>query len=147
VPVGGIIRWRGTVAPAGWALCDSGNGTPDLRGRFILGSGNGYAASAQRGQSTVTLSANQLPSHTHPARGSASTNFDGYNSYVDVDRGQEQARMNGCLGASCGAGWRSVAIRSLNVGVGVSVGAAGGSQPFSIMPPYYSLAYIMKLPK
>jgi hypothetical protein len=34
---GGIIIWSGDVAPEGWALCDGTNGTPDLRGRFVLG--------------------------------------------------------------------------------------------------------------
>lgn len=37
VPVGGIIMWSGTVPPQNWALCDGQNGTPDLRGRFIIG--------------------------------------------------------------------------------------------------------------
>ena len=39
VPAGVIVMWSGVVAliPLGWALCDGTNGTPDLRGRFILG--------------------------------------------------------------------------------------------------------------
>jgi len=34
-----IIIWAGTLAaiPAGWSLCDSGDGRPDLRSRFIRG--------------------------------------------------------------------------------------------------------------
>ena len=37
-----IVMWSGadTDVPAGWVLCDGTNNTPDLRGRFILGSGN-----------------------------------------------------------------------------------------------------------
>ncbi|MDE5418451.1 tail fiber protein [Labilibaculum sp. DW002] len=42
IPLGGIIMWNGTTIPDGWALCDgqlvNGNQTPDLRGRFIVGS-------------------------------------------------------------------------------------------------------------
>lgn len=40
-PTGGIILWSGstTSIPTGWALCNGSNGTPDLRDRFIVGSG------------------------------------------------------------------------------------------------------------
>ena len=31
IPVGGIIMWSGSSVPAGWALCNGSNGTPDLR--------------------------------------------------------------------------------------------------------------------
>jgi hypothetical protein len=39
VPRGGIILWSGAITnvPAGWALCDGQNGTPDLRDRFVMG--------------------------------------------------------------------------------------------------------------
>lgn len=38
VPQGGIIMWSGTIAsiPAGWALCNGANGTPDLTDKFVL---------------------------------------------------------------------------------------------------------------
>jgi microcystin-dependent protein len=35
LPRGTIVMWTGAVAPAGWALCNGQNGTPDLRGRFV----------------------------------------------------------------------------------------------------------------
>ena len=40
---GMITMWSGDVnsIPSGWALCDGTKGTPDLRGRFIVGSGQG----------------------------------------------------------------------------------------------------------
>ncbi len=36
---GMITMWSGDITkiPPGWALCDGTNGTPDLRGRFVLG--------------------------------------------------------------------------------------------------------------
>ena len=35
LPRGVIVAWSNATPPAGWALCDGANGTPDLRGRFI----------------------------------------------------------------------------------------------------------------
>jgi len=39
VPVGGIMLWKGSYAsiPDGYQLADGTNGTPDLRGRFLMG--------------------------------------------------------------------------------------------------------------
>ncbi len=39
IPRGVIVAWSGKTnnIPAGWGLCDGGNGRPDLRGRFIVG--------------------------------------------------------------------------------------------------------------
>ena len=45
VPSGGIIMWSGSIGaiPTGYYLCNGQNGTPDLRDRFVVGSGNSYA--------------------------------------------------------------------------------------------------------
>jgi len=61
VPLGGILMWSGSVAtiPTGWALCDGTGGTPDLRGRFIIGSGTTYAIGDSGGSATANLA------HTH----------------------------------------------------------------------------------
>lgn len=41
---GMIMLWSGSIAsiPGGWALCNGGNGTPDLTDYFIVGAGNLY---------------------------------------------------------------------------------------------------------
>lgn len=54
IPVGGIIMWSGTTGniPADWALCDGSNGTPDLRGKFVLGAGTVAAHSSGNGTTT-----------------------------------------------------------------------------------------------
>ena len=75
VPLGAVILWYGKASevPDGWALCDgttvNGIQTPDLRGRFVVGTGsNGessYNLGDQGGAETVTLTWNQMPKHTH----------------------------------------------------------------------------------
>lgn len=66
-PIGGIIMWSGAQAdiPTGWQLCDGSNGTPDLRGRFVLGAGGKYAVDATGGEEEVTLKLENIPPHTH----------------------------------------------------------------------------------
>lgn len=47
LPIVGDIKLRFgdvTTLPAGWALCDGQNGTPDMRNRFPLGAGDGVTA-------------------------------------------------------------------------------------------------------
>lgn len=76
VPIGAIIMWSGAVIPAGWALCDGANGTPDLRSRFIVGAslGAGPALPAP----TYTVGNSGAPdNHTHTVAISATTTADG----------------------------------------------------------------------
>lgn len=42
---GQIVQWHGSIVsiPTGWALCDGNNGTPDLRDKFVVGSGDTYS--------------------------------------------------------------------------------------------------------
>lgn len=101
-PLGGIIMWSGvgSTVPDGWALCDgrSSNGykTPDLRGRFIVGhepnspaynqpgnlSTKGTAVGDIGGDSVVTLTTAQMPSHDH----SGNTGYDGGHQHTFKDR-------------------------------------------------------------
>ena len=43
--------WSGSIGsiPAGYVLCNGANGTPDLRDRFIVGSGNSYSVGSTGG--------------------------------------------------------------------------------------------------
>ena len=70
VPSGIISLWSGTIAtiPTGWYLCNGSNGTPDLRGQFLVGAGGSYAVGAQGGNNTVQLDPTQLPSHNQIGR-------------------------------------------------------------------------------
>ena len=70
LPKGCIVPYHGTEVPKGWALCNGSNGTPDLRSRFIIGSGQGeglssYEQSGTGGTEKVGLTVEQMPEHTH----------------------------------------------------------------------------------
>jgi len=131
LPTGVIAAWNGTSIPNGWLLCDGTNGTPDLRNRFIIGTTNAtdakYAIGATGGNSSVTLSIANMPPHTH--------------SYSLANK------TNDALTNVTGAGKdRSNFVNGTN---NANTGSAGGNitgkvDPFSIMPPYYALIYIMK---
>lgn len=69
VPSGTIVMWSGadTAIPTGWKLCDGTNGTPDLRGKFIIGAGGagGVAVKGLVGSNTLTLDTDTVAAHTH----------------------------------------------------------------------------------
>jgi microcystin-dependent protein len=75
IPSGIILLWSGAISaiPSGWVLCNGSNGTPDLRDRFVVGAGNNYSVNATGGSDSVTLTANQIPSHTHSLSASGTT--------------------------------------------------------------------------
>lgn len=65
-PVGLISMWSGPVSsiPAGWALCDGTNGTPNLIDKFIMASAT---PGATGGANERTLTIANMPAHTHSA--------------------------------------------------------------------------------
>jgi len=70
-PPGAILMWSGPLSaiPAGWALCDGANGTPDLRDRFILSVASGENPGATGGAASVTPSgAISGGAHSHTGR-------------------------------------------------------------------------------
>ncbi len=120
LPKGIISLWSGpaNAIPAGWVYCDGNNGTPDLRGRFVVGAGPDYGVGQTGGNSTITLTAAQMPAHTH---GLHTNNACFHNGGCDT---------RNTLDNSQGVNWNTE--------------SAGGNQPVDIRPPYYALAYIMK---
>src|SRR5579863_1567975 len=84
VPVGGIIRWSGAISaiPANWHLCDGTNGTPDLRGKFVIGAdkdtGGSYDVGTTGGAATGTVSGN---TNTDGAHGHAATDNEGVHNH------------------------------------------------------------------
>ena len=101
VPMGVITAWYGmsTAVPSGWAICDGTNGTPDLRGRTIIGV-NGADADASVGTAAgsvgnlLSLGTNNMPNHSHAISSSGSNNsFSGsasFNGRTRENVGQHQ---------------------------------------------------------
>lgn len=138
IPSGGIIIWSGTAndVPDGWALCDGENGTPDLRGRFVLGSSESHALGSTGGSETVTLAKAQMPAHSHNLRifrDSSTSKMQSVLAVGDINNNMPSSNLD----------LFTVATGTFNT---ASVGdPQGSSQAHSNMPPYYVLAYIMKL--
>jgi hypothetical protein len=134
VPKGAIIMWSGTLAsiPSGWAFCDGTNGTPDLRDRFIVGAGNTYSPGNTGGSNTHTHSftsgySNQNLTHSHRQQ-YAWTN----------------ARFgDGTWGIQTDQEGQPTSFTSV---VDLTSHSHSGSTSISNnLPPYFALAYIMKL--
>jgi microcystin-dependent protein len=135
VPKGAIIMWSGAIdqIPEGWALCDGNNGTPDLRDRFVVGAGSGYAVGATGGEAMHTLTIAEMPSHTH------------------IQNAHTHDLIGWCINHSavaCDNGWAGGSTWTKS-GVISSITATnqntGGGAAHNNLPPYYALAFIMKL--
>ena len=149
-PVGGIMMWSGSIAsiPSNWKLCDGTNGTPDLRGRFVVGYNTADADYSSVGNTgglkNVTLTTAQMPSHSHT--GATSTNGSHshrWNTGLEGDDSgtggshAEYTRIGGFVdGAMAAAGDHSHSF---------TTDATGSGQAHENRPPYYTLAFIMKI--
>ena len=67
VPQGAIIMWSGSegAIPAGWAICNGQNGTPDLRDRFIVGAGTGGGYAIGDTGGAIGASTDSQGAHDH----------------------------------------------------------------------------------
>lgn len=132
VPVGGIILWSGSTGsiPATWQLCDGTNGTPDLRDRFVVGAGNSYSVGGTGGNTSVTLTASNIPPHKHSLTNVApNQQYD--NGVAGVNR---KAEINGTVGKTDS----TIYDASDNL-------INDPPASIDIRPPYYALAYIMRM--
>ncbi len=117
IPAGMIMMWSGSLAsiPDGWALCNGSSGTPNLSDRFVYSVSNGENPGASGGMTT----------HNHLVN-------------------PPQVNSNGnSLTTPVGAGSGTVAARDIHdhvVDIPSFTSADGSS-----MPPYYKLAFVMKL--
>ena len=135
IPVGGIIMWSGTTVPDGWALCNgqksNGVQTPNLCNRFIVGSGIEYNVGATGGAKEVTLTESQMPRHRHFYTGDDQL-WSVPDSRYDIGL---EAEVGGYDASSQTSGGARIYKTS----------RTGGDQPHENRPPYYALAFIMRV--
>jgi hypothetical protein len=129
-PKGIIVAWSGDInkIPDGWAICNGINGTPDLRGKFILGANPNSnknssfmvnETGSSGGEEKHTLTIEEMPRHNHPE------------VFNETGHGGSEGHWYES------GGYRLKAKNHKSF--------TGGDRPHNNMPPYYALAYIMKL--
>lgn len=163
--VGEIRIFAGNFAPTGWALCNGqllpisqntalfsllgttygGDGKttfalPNLQGAapLMAGQGNGLSNRVQGeigGEATVTLTAAEMPTHSHPVNGSSSAGTDVAPTNHDwgvasVTRGQKLYSQNAGTSPPMSP---------------LAFSASGSGQPHNNMPPYLTLTFIIAL--
>ncbi len=158
--VGEIRMFAGNFAPRGWAFCDgqllavSQNdalfsllgtiyggdgrttfGLPDMRGRIPIHAGSGPGLSprnlgAKAGAENVTLTVNQLPSHSHRASGSGNLPSD-------------RSPFGLVPGQTTGDTYiDDTPVVNMNVG---AVSSVGGSQRHTNLMPFLCINFIIAL--
>ncbi|MCL4262372.1 MAG: tail fiber protein [Anaerolineae bacterium] len=154
--VGEIRIFAGNFAPAGWQFCEGqllpisenetlfnligttygGDGQstfalPDLRGRLPLHQGNGFILAETGGAEEITLTVNQIPSHSHPLLGTQSLAND--------------ANPGGNLLAQATT-FDPYQTNPANAAMAPqAISPVGGSQPHTNFQPYLCVNYIISL--
>ena len=131
LPTGTILMWYNDFIPAGWVECNGENNTPDLRGRFVLGAGQGNNLTFRAfnrnpptigGAETHTLTIDEMPKHRHRAGWKHRQSFQGAGGkdqpIKDEDETNEDTEYN--------------------------TEYKGNDKPHNNMPPFLVLKFIMK---
>ncbi len=154
--VGEIRMFAGNFAPAGWMFCEGqlvsisenevlfqligttygGDGQstfalPDLRGRLPLHQGNGFILAETGGAEEITLTVNQIPSHSHPML--ATSNL-----------GSASSPASNLLATTVGNIYSGVTGMQVNMSP-QAVSAIGGNQPHNNFQPYLCVNFIISL--
>lgn len=141
-PKGIILPYSGNLSalPSGWALCDGTNGNPDLRGRFLVGSGDFsddygyyfYSIGATAGERMHKMTITEMPSHSHSF------------SFPESDRGLVSGRPD--PGAWRGGESGGIDSWQLHTQYNLPIlSYTGDSQPHNNMPPYFVVHWIIKI--
>ena len=128
--------------PRGWYICDGTNGTPDLRGMFIVGyddrDGEYNQVGKTGGSKNVVLTEAQMPNHSH----NGTTTVDGEHThryvYTYWNGGDAFRRGNDGNGSYKGTTDPSGAHSH-----SFSTNSVGGNQGHENRPPFYTMIKIM----
>jgi hypothetical protein len=145
------LPWFGLISaiPAGWQLCDGTGGSPDLRGRFVVGAGGTYAVGASGGAEThlhdlsgstgsTALTVTQMPVHGHTLDTSSGTLGVGYTlRFVLGGMPDASAVMSAVAGTPT--------TTEAGGGEGHEHSLPGNTVEASGLPPYYALAWICRI--
>lgn len=166
-PVGSILMWTGTTPPTGWVFCDgsvvAGVSTPDLRGRFVLGAGNGQGLTSRSlnqtgGEEGHVLTTSEMPRHSHSVAYSGQTTGElfgwgmgwlGDHEYRSAIVGNSLATQSSSTPnrARLGSSDTSQAgghAHDFDIPAFGSM-TQGEGRPHNTMPPFYVLAFIMRV--
>jgi microcystin-dependent protein len=133
-------------------------GLPDLRGRFPLGTGQGPGLpyinlGEMAGTTTTTLLITNMPAHNHIASpnltvaqsastAAATTNIPGSGlvpaTLPTIGGGPSATTIKGYAAQD-----NTATLAASGVSGTITIGIAGGSQPFSIMNPYLGMNFII----
>jgi hypothetical protein len=153
-PIGGIIMWSGSVSsvPLNWALCNGLNGTPNLRDKFIVGAGSSYSVASTGGTKDAVVVSH---SHTGSGGGSGTGTVSGGSSSTAPDY-LVLKELNQSNGVQLGGNTYNVVAApsssgtvsgssATDVNVSITTSTEGVSGVDKNLPPYYALAYIMRV--
>jgi hypothetical protein len=169
IPAGSVQTFAGSSAPVGYLICDGaaisrtiyanlfaaigtlygvGNGSttfnlPDLRGRTIIGAGQGAGLTnrtiaSKGGEETHTLTVNEMPSHAHGVN-DPGHNHGTYNGRDDGNISNQSGQASPGDASANTNGWPTAAATT-----GISIQNNGGGAAHNVMQPCLTLNYIIK---
>lgn len=128
-PVGSVYISTAATDPANLF----GGGTWErIKDVFLLAAGDTYAAGASGGEAAHTLTANEMPSHTHNPANQA-----GYYGFIT---NSQKAFAIGDMGSQSGSGrYYPYAPADFDISRNTATGATGGGKAHNNMPPYLTV--------
>jgi len=134
-----IVLFAGTIAeiPIGWALCDGLLGRPNLLDQFVRGINTAVTnPGLTGGQTLVTLITTQLPMHTHTTTEA--------NHFHQNTRGSV-ATAGGGVFIGSGNLTSSIQTEIASLSLGATTTSTGSGVSHNNIPPFFEVAYIIKL--